>query len=154
MGHHPNLKKPCKGQPLGSYEDLDMNRITRKLINGEVTTAEWLEKFGIHGIFSSCRPPRIGCKVTHLAALTPKQLIEINPLLVVRTYRPKPLTLASLKLYRGVKEDWSEFYDLREQSMDILEAETNIPFHTVDFDSNRRSDEEIKEELESVLNWC
>lgn len=164
MGHHKDLEKPAEGLPNGSYEDLEMLKVTRNLVGGNwatsnwknsdsITTDDWLKSFSVHDVFSSCRKPRIGCKVTHLAALTPKQVIEINPSLVIRTYRPKHLVVASLKHYRyRQKEDWEVFYDVRETSMDKLEEETSIPFYIVEFGEEHREDSEVMEDLQLGLD--
>jgi len=150
MGHHPDLEKPKPGNPLGSYEDVTMIRATKNLLRG-ATTTEWLKEFNIHDEYP-CLKPYIGCKVTRLAGITPKQLIGINPKLVIRTFRPKELAVASLQRYRDNTTDWGGFYDGRENDMDKMQQETDIPFFTIKYGTTRKSDLEVEEELQTALD--
>lgn len=151
MGHHPYLERPSKGQPIGSYEDLEMNYATKDLLAGNISVANWTTLFKNQHRLEDCKEPFIGCKVTHLAALNPKQLEGINPRLVIRTLRPKELTVASLEKYRDRKVDWAKFYDEREASMMRLQLETNVPFFTIGFFDRVREDDDIEEQLKECL---
>lgn len=134
MGSDIKTKKSRKC-PLGPLEDKKMLQATVNITKGrfnldkraDLPVKPWLEAFA--KVHTECTADLVGTKNVHLAWLTPRQLQEINPRLVIRTWRNKDDTVHSLK--RWSKHNgfsWARYYDRREQSMRELEEYTDVPF--------------------------
>lgn len=155
MGHQ--FHAPSAPQPEGSYEDAGLVKSSRKLAGGftrlgmpQMSVAQWKLEWEMRHRRFGCDAEIRGVKSPHLSALTREQWLELAPRLIVRTWRPKELVVASMERWRGSGEDWGAFYDERERRMDAAFQCVPIPVVVVSF-ANRTSDEQIRDLLESSL---
>lgn len=124
MGHV--FRDVMPSNPQGEYEDTNLAVESRRLVNGypfpdtphshPILLQRWREAY--HHMHPRCSAKLRGVKSPHLSALDEKGWAEINPRLIIRTWRSKELVVASMNKWRGSHVDWAQFYDDREANMD------------------------------------
>ena len=170
MGHDFIRVRNNKDSRPNSYECKDMWPLTKDVTRNEDTLASmepWLNKF--YQVHRDCGGKLLcGNKGTHLAKLQPKQLIELNPKLVVRTYRRRVDVIDSCcrvrhrvqrrKKHKALKEkEFEEFYDDGEKQLMSLElnVKDRIKFvwiHIPNIGSPRLTEEDVISILSPYIN--
>ncbi|MHA2390202.1 MAG: hypothetical protein ACXACW_15890, partial [Candidatus Hodarchaeales archaeon] len=124
-----------------------------------IYTKTWLSRFASSHV--ECSNLYKGTKNKHLCWLSSKQLIEINPRLIVRTYRP--IESSAISFYENQKpkkkksyECWLEILTEAEENLVQLEKDVGdiIPFVQINFTSRgepRISKESVIESLEPYI---
>ncbi len=143
--------------PLGNYEDLTMAQYSRYLTEKpEYTVEEWLKIYDFS--FGGRGKQLVGLKCCQLAMATRDQWADINPKLVIRTYRPLSRTVDSMVRWREPKNEdyWVNFYRQREMRLrKHLDKEHSFPVLRIAFNEDLRTDEEedlrTDEELQDIL---
>ena len=115
------------------------------------TVDEWLEAYTKHfGHFGGL----VGIKQTCLSLLTRGHWEALSPRLVIRTWRAKEPTVASMMRWRQPKDEefWSSFYDRREKAMqENLDWGHGFPVVRVVFTDKAMSVSEALEPLRRIV---
>lgn len=133
----------------GSFEEQKMIPLSYALVEiPKQKTDEWLAKYNALYKTSKFR----GIKQTCLSLLRRDQWENINPRLVIRTFRPKDITVASLIKWRwNDREYWEDFYDQREGCMQTqLDHSHKFPVLRINFTAEKFSDEYL---LDILTPW-
>jgi hypothetical protein len=137
---------------MGGYEDTQMLRQSYALVEKPgYTVDKWLQHYdnyyGKHGGL-------VGIKQTPFSLLSYDQWEELNPKLVIRTWRSHLLAVESMVRVRVPKDrkKWQRFYNKREACMqkhlDGPEGFHSFPVATVYFGSQRLEDQKMIQWLE------
>jgi hypothetical protein len=146
---------PKGAHPDGTYEDTRLNEYTYRQVEVHgISMDVWLGKYDSY--YRSIAGP-VGIKNPATSLFLYEQWKELAPKLVVRTWRPKDLTVASMLRWRGktIKLDhWERFYDQREVTM---KTQLDTPQHAfpvvrVEFGKERKPKEEIIELLQPYID--
>ncbi len=160
MGHH--FRKIATNDTrtkyaVYEYEDLGLfhntlalgGRYGKKKEFGPGCVPLWLKTFSY--IHATCQSSYIGYKYPYLAWLSTRDLIALNPQLVVRVWRNAEDTIGSMLRKRGRSlEYWTRVYESGEENLDRLEQESGIKFVTIKTPGKNESpikDVEIEEQL-------
>lgn len=138
MGH--KFLKPNKYNSQGYWEDEYLRVEARLLAGGEMSTSEWLELFAKS--HKDCRVRLKGYKKPILSEASPEVWQELNPQLIVRTWREFRTTVESLEKFAGKDTKWCEEYvTRRECGMDV--GLVGLPVVTLRYD-RQLSDDEVE----------
>ena len=118
MGHK-FIKPHSKFQPDGTYEDANMHDWSNRLVNDNVSTGEWLEKF--HEEHTCPKKTHRGIKMNNFASLSPDQMESLDPYWLVWADRPLfPNVFSLVKCRGGSIEAHIKFYFKRQESLQKL----------------------------------
>ena len=158
MGHGQLFHEKSEAQPEGTYEDGPLLRASTRLSGGfpfkndtpSITSGEWLYVFDEQ--HQKCGSTFVGVKSPHLSGVTLEDWEAISPRLIIRTFRPKKPTVESMKRWRAAlgPVNWGKFIDDRENNMNEVFPELDIPVYVVSF-ATKRTDYDLKIQLRKIL---
>jgi len=152
MGHkfHPG----DIGNLLGYYEEMTLEPVARELARGCNTAAVWMERLAY--THRHCDAELIGYKHPIMSTVSNTDMHIINPLFVVKCWRPQKMIMASIKTRKKpysprMIAQRKEMQNTRLAGME--KGLVNLPVITIDY-TNRLTDDEVYEILAPhVSKW-